>query len=153
MILLKNRLLNSTAVTLISLFYGALFILISEHIEFISIMPKSSANYAFWDEWREFLLSGNIKYIGIATILIGLIILARAIYTSIKYKRVELDEYEVSLLQKGLGVAGITAILLIPILLILVLSEPQYAVPFALFFAIITWSTFALASLFFVFRR
>lgn len=152
MMLLKNRLVNSMVVSIISLLYGALFMLISGHVEFISILPKGRANYDFWEGWCKFLLVGNIKYIGIVTILIGLIILARTILTIIKYRRVKLDEYEVSLLQRGLSVAGITAILLIPILLILILSEPQYAVPFALFFVVVTWSAFALTSLYFVFR-
>jgi len=153
MMLLRNRLVNSVIVTVISLFYGLLFIFISGHIEFIDILPKSVANYAFWDKWRIFLFSGNIKYIGISTIFIGLIILAKAVYSFLKYRRLELDEYEVSLLKRGLGMAGITAILLIPILLILVLSEPQYSVPFIMFFVILTWSFFALTSLYFAFRH
>ncbi|MEL7571184.1 MAG: hypothetical protein AAGU14_11585, partial [Eubacteriaceae bacterium] len=81
MMLLKNRLVNSIIITMISLFYGILFILISGHMEFIRTIPTSMANYAFWDEWRIFLLTDNVRYIGISTIFVGLIILLRTIYT------------------------------------------------------------------------
>jgi hypothetical protein len=153
MTFLRGRLLNATVVTLISLFYGAIFMIISGHMEFISIIPEKDANMGFMEPWRQFLLSNNLKYLGATMICMGLVILARTIYVVIKHDKIELSEHETALLQKGLCITGIMTIILLPLLFLLILSQPNFSVPYTTLFIVVTWGTFSFASLYFVFKH
>lgn len=141
--LMKNPYINAVVIAIISIFYAAVFIITSGHIEFHSILNHSQTlNSTFWNGWSAFLQQGNLKYVGYAYIVVAVCILVLSFVRKKNY-----DEYQVGILTTSIVATGIVLLLLFPITLLLVMSDPNYAVETLLFLVVAHWSVFLLVNL------
>jgi hypothetical protein len=136
MMILKQPLVNIFFIGFMSAVYAFIFIFTAGHIEFIELLSHSKTlESAFWNGWSDFIRSGNMKYIGY--LIMGLAI---SIVLIIVLKRTkEYDGYQVSILVKSLMMAGVLSILMIPFLMIMLLSDPNYSVETIFLFATLQW--------------
>lgn len=140
--------INAVIVSVVSVFYALVFILISGHLEFERILNHADTlNSAFWNGWSAFIKQGNIKYIGYAYIVLALDIV---IISFIKKR--DYDEYQISILEKGIMVMGAVMVLFFPIALILVLSDPSYCIETLLFLIVAHWTTVLIVDLIYVIK-
>lgn len=146
--ILRKPQTNAIIISVVSIFYALVFILISGHLEFERILDHAETlNSPFWNGWSAFLKQGNLKYIGYAYIVLTLAI----VMISIVRKR-DYDEYQTGILEKGLIVMGAAMILLFPIALILVLSDRSYSIETMMFLVVAHWSIVLLADLIYVIK-
>lgn len=139
---------NAILISVVSLFYALVFILISGHMEFERLIKHADTlNSTFWNVWSEFLKQGNMKYIGYAYIVIALAI----VILSLVRKR-DYDEYQTGILEKGIVVMGAIMIVLFPIAFIMVLSDPSYCIETMMFLVVSHWSIVLIADLIYVIR-
>lgn len=133
-----------------SAIYSFLFIFTSNHMEFTGLLPKTETLQSpFWNAWSDFIKVGNMKYIGYVIIVISIIIFVVAFLK--KPKR--LGEYERSTLSKGLIIAGVLSILMLPVLMVLILSDPNYTIAVMFLFATIQWGSILVTYLIYIFRN
>ena len=141
--IMKNPYINAAVTSIISLAYATVFILTSGHIEFERILNHSQTlNNAFWNNWSIFLLQGNLKYIGYAYIAAAIGIIILSIIRKKNY-----DECQVGILTTSFIVMGVILLLLFPVALFLVLSDPNYAVEMLVFLIVVHWFAFLIANL------
>jgi len=113
--ILRKPQTNAVIISVVSIFYALVFIIISGHLEFERILNHAETlNSPFWNGWSIFLKQGNMKYIGYAYIALALAI----VIISIVRKR-DYDEYQTGILEKGMIVMGTALMLLFPITLII----------------------------------
>jgi hypothetical protein len=149
MSLLKHPIINIIFIGIMSFIYSFIFIFTAGHMEFVSILSHGETlNSAFWNGWSNFLRTGNMRFIGY--LIIGLTI-AIIIFILIK-RRKKYDEYQVSILSKSLLVAGTLSILMIPFMMILLLSDSNYAVEIIFLFASVQWVSVLVTYLVYVIR-
>lgn len=149
MTFINNKMMNPVFIALLSLVYGGLFLLISGHMEFLGTLPpKSSANYGFWNNWLAFIYEGGLTIIGYTILGITLVIVGLSIFGSYR----KLDEYQSALLLKVIMVSGLITLVSFPLLVINVLSEPSFAIPFTLFFVVVIWLFFQITYLLFLIK-
>ena len=134
--ILRKPQVNAAAIAVISLFYAAMFSLVSGHAEFDRILDHANTlDSAFWNAWTVFLKQGNLKYIGYAYIAVTLVIVIASFAKGRNY-----DEYQASIFGKGIMVMGIALLALFPIAFLLVLSDPQYAIETVMLLVVVHWS-------------
>ena len=139
--ILRKPQLNAAVIAVISAFYAAMFSLISGHVEFDRILDHANTlNHAFWNAWTVFLKQGNLKYIGYAYLVVTIVIVIASFAKGRNY-----DEYQTSILGKGIMVMGIALAALFPIALLLVLSDPQYAIETVMLLVVVHWSIVLIA--------
>ncbi|PJK15933.1 hypothetical protein CQS04_11910 [Chryseomicrobium excrementi] len=149
MTFITNKVTNAVFIALLSLVYGGLFLLISGHMEFLSTLPpKASVNYGFWNTWLTFIYDGGLTIIGYTILGITVAIGGLSFFGSYK----KLDEYQSSLLLKVIMVSGLITLVSFPLLVINVLSEPLFAIPFTLFFVVVIWLFFQITYLLFLIK-
>ena len=68
-------------------------------------------------------MQGNLKYIGYAYLVLAVAIVILSLIRKQNY-----DEYQISILEKGLIASGIVMVCLSLMALVLVLSDPNYAI-------------------------
>ena len=133
--ILKNPKINALLISVISAFYALLFIFTSNHVEFIRLFLHSKTlNSDFWNTWSTFIQNGNMKYIGYVIIALTIAIIFLTVFRKQKY-----DEYQVNILAKGFITAGIITVLMLPIALLLVLSDRNYAIETMFLLLAIQW--------------
>ncbi len=109
---------------IISILYALIFILVSGHMEFERILNHADTlNSSFWNTWSAFLQQGNMKYIGYAYIALTVVIVILSMIRKGDY-----DEYQIGILEKGFIVMGAAMVIVFPMALILVLSDPSYSI-------------------------
>ena len=141
--------MNAVIVSAVSAFYAFVFILISGHLEFDRILNHGKTlNSAFWNGWSAFIKQGNLKYIGYAYLVLALAV----VIVSLIQKR-DYDEYQISILEKGIIAMGAAMVVLLPIVLVLVLSDPSYCVETLLFLVVAHWSTVLVVDLVYVIKH
>ena len=141
--------MNAVIVSTVSAFYAFVFILISGHLKFDRILNHGKTlNSAFWNGWSAFIKQGNLKYIGYAYLVLALAV----VIVSLIQKR-DYDEYQISILGKGIIAMGAAMVLLLPIVLVLVLSDPSYCVETLLFLVVAHWSTVLVVDLVYVIKH
>ena len=86
------------------------------------------------------LKQGNLKYIGYSYLVVTIVIVIASFA-----KRRNYDEYQTSILGKGIIVMGIALVALFPIALLLVLSDPQYAIETVMFLVVVHWAIVLIA--------
>lgn len=146
---LRKPLANAAIITVVSIFYALVFIIISGHIEFGRMLNHAETlNSAFWNGWSDFLKQGNMKYIGYLYIVISLVIVIISIVRKKDY-----DEYQTGILEKGIIVMGIALMFLFPIALLLVLSDSSYCIETMMFLIVVHWSVVLIVDLIYVIRR
>jgi len=134
--LVKHSSFNLTFLVVMSFLYSFLFISTSNHLEFTRLLPKTTTlNSPFWNSWSNFIRAGNMKFVGYFIILLTIIILILAFN-----KRAEVfDEFQVSILSRSVLIAGIISIGLVPIVMIMILSDTNYTIATMFLFATIQW--------------
>ncbi|MBT2642805.1 hypothetical protein J7I80_11250 [Bacillus sp. ISL-41] len=149
MSILRHPVINILFISFMSAIYSFIFIFTAGHMEFISILSHGKTlDSGFWNGWSDFLKAGNMKFVGY--LIIGLTAL---IIVFIFLKRTkEYDEYQVSILAKSLFVAGFLSIMMVPFLMIMLLSDPNYSTETILLFATIQWLGVLVSYLYFVIR-
>ncbi len=139
--ILRKPQINAAVIAVISALYAVMFSLISGHVEFDRILDHANTlNSAFWNAWTVFLKQGNLKYIGYSYLVVTIVIVIAAFA-----KRRNYDEYQTSILGKGIIVMGIALVALFPIALLLVLSDPQYAIETVMFLVVVHWAIVLIA--------
>lgn len=89
-----------------------------------------------------------MKYIGYIIISLTLIILMIMLFKRVK----KYDEYQVSILSKSLIVAGGLSIIMLPIIMVMLLSDTNYTVEIIFLFAVIQWCGALIADLIYVIK-
>ena len=146
--ILRKPQTNAVIISVVSIFYALVFIIISGHLEFERILNHAETlNSPFWNGWSIFLKQGNMKYIGYAYIALALSI----VIISIIRKR-DYDEYQTGILEKGMIVMGTALMLLFPITLIMVLSDHSYSIETLMFLVVAHWSIVLIADLIYVIK-
>lgn len=146
---LTNKRTNSLFIAGLSLIYGTLFLLISGHMEFLSILPKrNSANMGLWNAWLNVLYDGGLTYVGYGIFFLAFLIVLMTFSSRAK----KFDEYQGSILTKVIFMAGLVVALFSPLVIVNILSEPHFAVPFILFGLTVLWSFIVVTYLFFLVR-
>lgn len=147
--LLKNSLVNAVFVGLMSACYSFLFIFTSNHIEFLQLLSKSKTLQSdFWNGWSDFIRAGNMKYIGYVIIILTLIIFLVILFKKTK----KYDEYQFSILSGSLIVAGVLSIIMVPIIMILLLSDPNYTIETIFLFSSIQWCSVLITDLIYIIK-
>ncbi len=60
---IKNPMVNAIFVILMSFIYGCIYILTSNHVEFLGSLPGGNTlDSQFWNWWLSFIKDGNMKY-------------------------------------------------------------------------------------------
>ena len=146
--LIRNPKINAAIVLVITMFYSLVFILTSGHLEFERILCHANTlNSSLWNFWSEFLIRGHLKYIGYVFIALALAIVILSLIRIKGY-----DEYQTSILQKGLVSAGVILLCLFPLTLLLILSEPNYAIEAITMLVVVHWSAVLIAELVYTLR-
>lgn len=148
--ILKHPIVNAMFISLMSAVYSFLFIFTSNHIEFLRLLSNSDTLQSdFWNGWSDFIKVGNMRYIGYAIIILTLVILLIMLIKPTK----KYDEYQISILSKSLVVAGVLSILIIPIIMIMILSDPNYAIETIFLFAVIQWFVVLVTDIIYVIKN
>ena len=146
--LIRNPKINAAIVLVITMFYSLVFVLTSGHLEFERILCHANTlNSSLWNFWSEFLIRGHLKYIGYVFIALALAIVILSLIRIKGY-----DEYQTSILQKGLVSAGVILLCLFPLTLLLILSEPNYAIEAITMLVVVHWSAVLIAELVYTLR-
>lgn len=142
----RKPLINAVIISVISIFYAFVFVLASGHIEFERILNHADTlNNTFWNVWSTFLKQGNMKYIGYAYIILAIVIVVFSLIRKRDY-----DEYQIDILEKGFIVMAVAMVLIFPIALMLVLSDPLYSIETLMFLVVVHWSVVLIADLIYV---
>lgn len=146
--IIRKPAVNAIVITLISAFYMAVFTITSGHVEFVRILNHATTtNSDFWNSWSDFLRQGHLKYVGCSYIL-----LTAAIVIPTLIKRRDYDEYQCRMLEKGLIASGIVTVLLFPIAMISILSDPNYCVETITFLVVAHWLVCLIVDLVYVIK-
>lgn len=147
--LLKNPVINALFIVFMSAIYSFIFIFTSNHIEFLRLLLKrKTLQSGFWNAWSIFIRAGNMRYIGYAVIILTLIIISLMFLKRTK----KYDEYQFSMLCNGLIIAGVVSILIMPISMALILSDPSYTVETIFLLSVVQWLGFLMADLVYIIR-
>ena len=146
--IMRNPKVNAAIILIITAFYSPVFILTSGHIEFERMLNHAGTlNNAFWNAWSTFLMQGNLKYIGYAYLVLAVAVVILSLIRKQNY-----DEYQIGILEKGFIVSGIVMVCLFPAALLLVLSDPYYAIEALTLLVVMHWSTVLIADLAYVIK-
>ena len=111
---LKNPMVNAIYVALITAIYAAIFIVSSEFVMSYSNLLSES-----W--WASFIISRNMKFVGVGMISVSIIV---DILSAIRRKRY--DEYQIVLLEKVFLFNGVFTAVLFPFSLTVLILAPVY---------------------------
>lgn len=146
---LKYSIINAAFIGLMSAIYSFIFIFTSDHIEFLRLLShKDTLQSDFWNWWSDFIRDGNMMYIGYTIIILTFVILLLMFFKPMK----RYDEYQISILSKSLIIAGVLSILMIPVIIILILSDPSYTIETIFLFAVVQWLGVLLTDMIYVIK-
>ena len=141
--IMRNPKVNAAIILIVTAIYSPIFIITSGHVEFERMLNHADTlNNVFWNAWSDFLIRGNMKYIG----YIYLVLAAAIVILSLVRKQ-NYDEYQIGILEKGIIASGIVMICLFPAALLLVLSDANYAVEALTFLVAAHWTAVLVADL------
>lgn len=89
-----------------------------------------------------------MRYVGYGIIGLTIAILLLMVLKSAR----AYDEYQMSILAKSLIVAGILSIIMLPVLLVMLLSDTNYTVETIFLFGVVQWFSILFTELFHVVR-
>ncbi len=146
--ILRKPKINAAIILGITVFYSLVFIFTSGHIEFNRMLNHADTlSFDFWNSWSDFLMQGNMKYIGYVYI-----VLAAAIVILSLIRKRDYDEYQTGILEKGFIVTGIVMVCLFPLALLLILSDPNYSIETIMLLVVVHWSTVLISDLAYVIK-
>ena len=128
---LKNPMANAVYVALITAIYAAIFIVSSEFV-------MSYENLLSDSGWASFIISQNIKFVGI-----GMIGVAIIVDTLSALRRKRYDEYQIVLLEKVFLFNGLFTAVLFPLSLL----APMYFVETIFALILFQWGVMAITEL------
>lgn len=132
---LKNPMANAIYVAVITAIYAAIFIASSEFVTSYSNMLSDS-----W--WASFIMSHNMKFVGI--VIIGVAIIVDTLST-IRQKRY--DEYQIILLEKVFLFNGLFTAVLFPLSVAVLILAPMYFVESIFALILFQWVVMAFTEL------
>ena len=128
---LKNPMANAVYVALITAIYAAIFIVSSEFV-------MSYENLLSDSGWASFIISQNMKFVGIG--MIGV-----ATLSALRRKRY--DEYQIVLLEKVFLFNGLFTAVLFPLSLVVLILAPMYFVETIFALILFQWGVMAITEL------
>lgn len=149
MTIFRKPIINALFITFFSCIYCLLFSIPADHIEFYRLMNKQQTiDNTFWNFCFRLIREGNARYI---SMLFGVLTVSIIILSVIKRKK--FDEYQFKGLIHSLMYCGLLSILLIPITLLSILSDRNYAIEIIYVIATIDWLTILLVDLFHLIKK
>ena len=127
---LKNPMANAVYVALITAIYAAIFIVSSEFV-------MSYENLLSDSGWASFIISQNMKFVGIGMIGVAISALRRKRY----------DEYQIVLLEKVFLFNGLFTAVLFPLSLVVLILAPMYFVETIFALILFQWGVMAITEL------
>ncbi len=141
--------MNIVFISLLSFFYAFIFIFTAGHMELVSMLSNAKTlNSSFWNGWSDYITEGKMRFIGYIIIVLTIAIIG---FIIVKRKK-KYDEYQVSILAKSLIVTGILSIIMIPFLMLLLLSDPNYTIETIFLFASVQWMGLLVSYLIYVIK-
>lgn len=132
----KSIFANIIFITIISLIYSLIFFTLSGHVEYTRIADHvQTLDSGLWNFIKTITVSGNIKYFSIPILVLATLI----IFINFFKRRIKYDEFQFSIILKSLAISGIITIIAMPIMLILILSDRNYALEVIFLFSFIQW--------------
>lgn len=138
---LKNPMTNAIYVALITAIYAAIFIVSSEFVMSYSNLLSDS-----W--WASFIMSPNMKFVGI-----GMIGVAIIVDTLSALRRKRYDEYQIVLLEKVFLFNGIFTAVLFPLSLFVLIRTPEYFVETVFALILFQWVVMAITELLYLIKN
>ena len=135
---LRHPATNAVGISGFSLFYGILFLALSQRVE----SQTGMATNALWRTWDAFLNVGGHRYL--AVLLLGLTALV-VILLLTKHK--PYDEYHTAILVKCLAIACVLTLAAIAAFFMVILFDSTQIISKFALFAILNWATVVLADL------
>ena len=132
---LKNPMANAVYVALITAIYAAIFIVSSEFV-------MSYENLLSDSGWASFIISQNMKFVGI-----GMIGVAIIVDTLSALRRKRYDEYQIVLLEKVFLFNGLFTAVLFPLSLVVLILAPMYFVETIFALILFQWGVMAITEL------
>ena len=132
---LKNPMANAVYVALITAIYAAIFIVSSEFV-------MSYENLLSDSGWASFIISQNMKFVGI-----GMIGVAIIVDTLAALRRKRYDEYQIVLLEKVFLFNGLFTVVLFPLSLVVLILAPIYFVETIFALILFQWGVMAITEL------
>ena len=132
---LKNPMANAVYVALITAIYAAIFIVSSEFV-------MSYENLLSDSGWASFIISQNMKFVGI-----GMIGVAIIVDTLSALRRKRYDEYQIVLLEKVFLFNGLFTAVLFPLSLVVLILAPMDFVETIFALILFQWGVMAITEL------
>lgn len=132
---LKKPMANAAYVALITAIYAAIFIVSSE-------LVMSYENLLSDSGWASFIISQNMKFVGIG--MIGVAVIVDAL-SALRRKRY--DEYQIVLLEKVFLFNGFFTAVLFPLSLVVLILAPMYFVETIFALILFQWGVIAITEL------
>lgn len=130
-------------ITLFTLFYTALFYFTSNHMELNSMLANGTLQSHFWNGWSDFIAAGNMKFVGYLLAILTLTIIVTMVFKG----RKQYDEYQASILEKLMIVAGGVSMVMLPLMLFMFLSDRNYLVENLFLFVTVQWLSVLIGNL------
>ena len=138
---LKNPMANAVYVALITAIYAAIFIVSSEFV-------MSYENLLSDSGWASFIISQNMKFVGI-----GMIGVAIIVDTLSALRRKRYDEYQIVLLEKVFLFNGLFTAVLFPLSLVVLILAPMYFVETIFALILFQWGVMAITELLYLITK
>ena len=132
---MKNPMANAVYVASITAIYAAIFIVSSEFV-------TNYENFLSDSGWASFIMSQNMKYVGI-----GMIVVAMIVDTLSAIRRKRYDEYQIVLLENGFLFNGLFTAVLLPLSLVVLILAPMYFVETIFALILFQWIVMAITEL------
>lgn len=132
---MKNPMANAVYGASITAIYAAIFIVSSEFV-------TNYENFLSDSGWASFIMSQNMKYVGI-----GMIVVAMIVDTLSAIRRKRYDEYQIVLLEKVFLFNGLFAAVLFPLSLVVLILAPMYFVETIFALILFQWLVVAITEL------
>ena len=140
--------LHASFIGIMSAFYAFFFIFTANHMEFTSMLANGTLQSRLWNNWSNFLATGAMTYVGYT--IIALALLSFIIMFIKKTKRY--DEYQSSILTKLLVIGGVISMIMLPLIMFMLLSDPNYTIETIFLFVTIQWLGILIANLYYVLK-
>lgn len=149
MTIFRKPIISTLFITFFSCIYCLLFAIPANHMELYRVLNKrETLNSPFWNYCTNFIKEGNTRYI---SMLFGILTVSIIMLSVIKRKK--FDEYEFKGLTHSLMYCGLLSILLLPITLLLIISDRNYAIETIYVIVTIDWLTILLVDLFHLIKK
>lgn len=139
---------NAVCISLFSIFYGMLFLIVSRGERFTGLFYAQAANGAdhpFLASWSEFLSAGYLVYLAYVMFALTILVVVLLLSRSHPY-----DEYHTALLVNCLAVATVLTLIAIALFYLLILIDDNGIVEKFTLFIVIHWVTVVLADMVYV---